>query len=325
MRKILFEILVLLFFAVSGCMAQPDGTKKDAYHIFSIKNPAELKEFFSYSPDRIPIICAHRGGDRKFFPENCIATFENTLSEVHSMIETDPRYTKDSVIVLMHDPTLERTTNGKGRVCDYTWEEIRKLRLKDSFGNLTDYHVPTLDEALEWAKSKTILVLDRKDVPINVRIKKIAEHNAASNAIVIAYSAEEAEKCYSINHDIIMEIMVGDIKLIEAFEKTGVPWKNTIGFVSHNLDINPEIFTLMHRRGVMCIAGSSRNHDLKYKSGEIGSFAELSEKYRKMITNGADIIEADLAIEAGLSLNDFVPVKKSPSKEKFFTTAKIKP
>lgn len=325
MRKILFQILVISLYAISGCLAQPDGKKKDAFHTFNINGPDELKKFFSYSPDRIPIICAHRGGDRKYYPENCIATFENTLSEVHAMIETDPRYTKDSVIVLMHDPTLERTTNGTGRVCDYTWEELKKLKLKDSFGNLTDYQIPTLDEALEWAKSKTILVLDRKDIPIDIRIKKIAEHNAVSNAIVIAYSLEEIKKCYAINHDIIMEIMVGDLKQIEAFEETDVPWENIVGFVNHNLNVNSEIFKLMHKNGAMCIVGSSRNHDLKYKSGEIRSFEELSEKYRKMITDGADIIEADLAIEAGLSLTDFIPVNKSVSKEKFFTTTKIKP
>ena len=122
-----------------------------------------------------------------------------------------------------------------------------------------------------------------------------------------------------------MEIMVGDLKQVEAFEETDVPWENIVGFVSHNLNVNPEIFNLMHRNGAMCIVGSSRNHDLKYKSGEIRSFGELSDKYRKMITDGADIIEADLAIEAGLSLTGFIPVNKSISKKKFFTTTKIKP
>lgn len=325
MRKILFQILVLSIFTISGCLAQTYNKRIDTLYTFRIENPAELKEFFSFSPDRIPIVCAHRGGDRKFFPENCIATFENTISQVHSMIETDPRYTKDSVIVLMHDPTLERTTTGTGRVSDYTWEELKKLRLKDSFGNITDYQIPTLDEALEWAKSKTILVLDRKDVTIEVSVKKITEHNAASYSIVIAYSPEEIKKCYRINGDIIMEIMVGEIKQIEAFEKTGVPLGNVICFVSHNLNINPEIFEMMHKKGAMCIVGSSRNHDLKYKSGEIKSFEELSGSYRKMITDGADIIEADLAIEAGLALNNFVPVKRSVSKRKFFTTTKINP
>lgn len=317
MIRLLNLIFLFLFFTKSVCLGQSD-TKKSSFHTFKIENPEGLRDFFSYSPDRIPLVCAHRGGDRKFFPENCIETFENTLSEVNSMIEIDPRYTKDSIIVLMHDPTLERTTNGIGKVSDYTYYELKKLRLKDAWGNLTDYRIPTLDEALEWAKTKTILVLDRKDVPIDVRIIKIVEHKAFANAMVIAYSNDEIKKSYMINPDIMMEIMLGDFGQIKAFEETGVPWKNIVGFVNHNLNINPEIFELIHKKGAMCIVGSSRNYDLKYKSGEIKSFEELSDNYRKMISEGADIIEADLAIETGLSLKDLVPVWKSISKKKFY-------
>lgn len=317
MSKLLNLIFLFSIFTVSFCSGQPDS-KNSSFHTFKIEIPNDLKDFFSYSNDRIPMVCAHRGGDRKLFPENCIATFENTLSEVNSMIEIDPRYTKDSIIVLMHDPTLERTSNGKGKVCDYTYDELKKLRLKDAWGNLTDYRIPTLDETLEWAKSKTILVLDRKDVPVEVRVKKIEEHNALANAMVIAYSIDEIKKCYMMNPDIMMEIMLGDITLIKSFEEAGVPWRNIVGFVSHNLNIDPAIFDLIHKKGAMCIVGSSRNYDLKYKSGEIKSFKELSDKYRMMIMEGADIIEADLAIEAGLSIKDLVPVSKSISKKKFY-------
>lgn len=313
-----FQLLLITLLITFGCTNQPKN-KSDTCNTFKVNNPAELRDFFSYSTDRIPFICAHRGGDRKYFPENCLATFENTLREVHAMIETDPRYTKDSLIVLMHDPTLDRTTNGTGRVCDFTLEELKKLRLKDSYGNVTDYQIPTLAEALEWSKSKTILVLDRKDVPIETRIKMIEEHKAESHAIVIAYSIDEIKESYRINPDIIMEIMLADTTQVNKFDKTGVPWENIVGFVSHSLIENPEIFKVIHTKGTMCIVGSSRNHDLSYKKGEIKSIEELSPKYIKMITDGADIIEADLAIEAGLSIKNLVPVKKSISKGKFFS------
>ena len=307
-------LLLLIAFSVITCT----NGESDSLNTFNISDAGDLKAFFSYTDDRIPFVCAHRGGDRPFFPENCIATFENTLLQVNAMIETDPRYTRDSLIVLMHDPTLERTTNGTGRVCDFTLEELKKLRLKDSYGNITDYQIPTLAEALEWSKSKTILVLDRKDVPIDTRIKMIEEHKAESHAIVIAYSIDEIKKCYGINPDIMMEIMLADTAQVNKFDKTGVPWENVVGFVSHGLVENPEIFKIIHSKGTMCIVGSSRNHDLSYKKGDIKSIEELSPKYIKMITDGADIIEADLAIEAGLSIKSSVPLMKSTSKRKFF-------
>ena len=95
------------------------------------RTPEGLQELFAPGGDALPLVSAHRGGAGKGFPENCIATFEQTLRHCWSMLEIDPRYTKDHVLVLNHDPTLERTTSGTGRVADHTLEELKQLRLKD--------------------------------------------------------------------------------------------------------------------------------------------------------------------------------------------------
>jgi len=308
--------LLLFLFLISMISCINSG--KDSLYTFHLSESSDLKDFFSYSPDRIPFVCAHRGGNREFFPENCIATFENTLSTVYSMIETDPRYTKDSVIVLIHDATLDRTTTGTGRVIDHTLEELKNLRLKDAYGNVTDYQIPTLAEALEWARSKTILVLDSKDVPVVDRIKMIEEHNASSYTLIIAYSADDIIECYRYNPEIVMEIMLADTSQIRKFEDTRIPWSNVVGFVSHNLVEETAIFDLIHNKGAMCIVGSSRNHDISFKKGKIKSLEELFPEYIKMINDGADIIEADLAIEAGLSLKDLQKAGREGSKGRFF-------
>ncbi len=73
------------------------------------------------------------------FPENCIESFEKTLSDMPSFFEIDPRMTKDSVIVLMHDATIDRTTTGKGKVSDYTYEELQRFNLVDRQGTVTPY------------------------------------------------------------------------------------------------------------------------------------------------------------------------------------------
>jgi glycerophosphoryl diester phosphodiesterase len=205
-------------------------------------------------------------------------------------------------MVLMHDPTLERTTNGKGRVADYTLEELRKLRLKDTEGNLTAYRIPTLGEAIAWAKGKTIMILDRKDVPLADRVRFITEHKTESYIMIMAYTLDEIKECHRLNPDIMMEVFIPDAKQVENFEKNGVPWANVVGFVSHNLITDTGIFDLIHAKGVKCIVGSSRNHDISFKRGQIKDQGELSAKYREMIISGADIIEADLAIEAGMAL-----------------------
>src|SRR5690606_8902479 len=248
---------VLLAWMVSGCTGKRPIANLNT---INIRTAAELKEFFTYSEDRLPIVSAHRGGPRKGFPENCIATFEYTLANTPAILEIDPRYTKDSAIVLMHDETLDRTTNGQGKVSDYTLAELRELRLKDPEGNLTDYGIPTYDEALQWAKGKTILVVDAKDVPIEVRARKIIENNAEAHAIVISYSMEDTKKCYALSADILMEMMMGTMEQVDAIDQSGVPWQNVESFVSHQLPEGNAVFEAVHQRKGLCILGSSRNY-----------------------------------------------------------------
>lgn len=282
-------------------------------HSIKTGNTAGLKDFMRYTPDRLPFICAHRGGPRKGFPENCIETFENTLAQTPAMLEIDPHYTKDGNIVLMHDATLDRTSNGHGKVVDYTLAELKKLRLKDTEGNLTSFQIPTLDEALQWAKGKTILVIDAKDVPIEVRARKIVENGAQANAIVISYSPEDTKKCYSYNKDILMEIMMGKPEFITTHDNSGVPWANVIGFVSHELPADKSIFAEVHKRGALCILGSSRNIDREFTSGKINA-EQLKNGYLSLIAHGADVIEADLGIEGGAALKELQTAKSSKSK-----------
>src|SRR5262245_33750838 len=136
--------ILSLFIIGYLCLASgASGAQKNqaALHTFNIRNASELKELLSYVEVRVPLILRHRGGALKLFPENCIATFENTLRSTHALLEVDPRYTKDGAIVLMHDATLDRTTTGAGNVADHTLAELKALRLKDPEGNITDYRI----------------------------------------------------------------------------------------------------------------------------------------------------------------------------------------
>ncbi len=290
-------------------------------HVIRVNSPADLKKFFAWSKDRLPFISSHRGGPKKGLPENCLATFENTLQHTWSVIELDPHFTKDSALVLMHDATLERTSNGKGKVSDMTLQEIRSLKLKDTEGNLTVERIPTLDEALEWAKGKTILILDEKDVSTDVRVQKIREHHAQANAMVMAYTLADAKRCYALDPTIMMETtFIHEIKDAEAFDKSGVPWQNVVVFITHTEPKEREIFEYIHKKGAMCIRGSSRTIDKEFTEGKFSGDQLLDQKYRQLVTDGADIIEADLGIEAGRGI---APLQKSKSsKQAFFTIAR---
>ena len=320
MKKISFTVKCLYAFASLFLLCFSLRSEAQM-HIIDVKSSAELKDFFKYSKDRIPFISSHRGGPLKDYPENCIKTFNNTLLHTWSLIEMDPHYTKDSAFVVMHDPTLDRTSNGHGKISDHTLDELIQLRLKDTEGNLTNERMPTFDEVLEWAKGKTMLMIDAKEVPIEVRVKKVKEHHAENNAMVMAYTLDDAKKCYALDKNIMMEaVFIHDKKTVDEFDKSGVPWENVVVFVTHTEPKEADIFDYIHAKGAMCIRGSSRTIDKDFTKGIIKDTATLYEKYRELIKSGADIIEADLGIEAGAGIK---PLQKmTGSKKKYFKIVK---
>jgi len=287
-----------------------------ALHTIDAHTPDGLRELLTPDGHRLPLVSAHRGGAADGLPENCTATFEQTLRHGWSMLEIDLRYTKDRVLVLNHDPTLERTTNGTGRVEDYTLAELKQLRLKDLHGNLTPYQMPTLDEAMQWTRGKTILVLDMKQVPVNDVVAKIEQHRAEPYVMLMAYTAAEARQCHTLNPDIMMEIMVGDRRRFDEFDATGVPWSNVIAFVGHSPPQDPNLCRLIHARGASTMAGTSRNIDRRFLDGQVTDIETLRPDYQALLTMGVDIIETDIPRHLAPLLYSQQP--PPPSKSKYF-------
>jgi glycerophosphoryl diester phosphodiesterase len=303
-------VAVLLSPLAAAVTPQPSA----GLHTIDAGTPQGLQDLFAPGSDVLPLVSAHRGGAAKDFPENCVATFEQTLRYCWSMLEIDPRYTKDHVLVLNHDPTLERTTNGTGRVIDHTLAQLKQLRLKDLQGSLTEYRMPTLDETLEWARGKTILMLDNKDVPIPDLVRKIEEHHAEAYAMLMAYSFEAIKQCHALNPNIMMEIMVGDRKRLEAFDKTGVPWRDVVAFVGHTPPQDADLCELIHAKGARCLAGTSRNIDLRFLRGRTERMESLEPDYRALLKLGVDVIETDIPRQVGPLLYATQPVPASKAK-----------
>lgn len=107
-------------------------------------------------------VVAHRG-DWRYAPENSVAAIEHSIAVGVDVVELDLQLTRDSVLIVMHDATLNRTTTGKGRVADWTLDSIRTLKLKNGCGIRTKHTVPTLEEALLAAKGRVLVNLDKAD------------------------------------------------------------------------------------------------------------------------------------------------------------------
>ncbi|MGW2252230.1 glycerophosphodiester phosphodiesterase [Kitasatospora sp. NPDC001660] len=133
-----------------------------------------------------PVVIGHRGAPQNA-PENTMASFETALRQGADWLETDVQTTRDGVPILMHDPSVDRTTNGKGAIGDLTAAQIAALRVTVGPGPAEP--VPTLEQLLErLAGSDATLLMEIKWQRRPEDVTRIAKLAAASGARVIMYS-----------------------------------------------------------------------------------------------------------------------------------------
>jgi glycerophosphoryl diester phosphodiesterase len=109
-----------------------------------------------------PLIVAHRGYRAKY-PENTLASFRASLDAGVQMIELDVMLSKDRKVVVIHDATLERTTNGCGPVNGYTIKELKALDAGSWFqSRFAGEQIPTLEEVLDHVRGRTMVNIEIK-------------------------------------------------------------------------------------------------------------------------------------------------------------------
>lgn len=125
-------------------------------------------------------VIAHRGGNGRA-PENSREAICNAISVGINWIEVDARTTRDGQIVIFHDSTLGRTTNGRGFICRKTLRQLRKYRLAN---NET---IPTLDETLDIVADRANLWIDIKGgIKTAEKIVKIVRAKNAESSVVMS-------------------------------------------------------------------------------------------------------------------------------------------
>lgn len=284
-------------------------------NVLKFKNVKELKEFFKHGEINYPIISGHRGGMTKGFPENSMETFANTLKYMPSFFEIDPRLTKDSVVVLMHDATLERTTNGSGKLADYTYAEIQKLRLKDPEGNVTDAKIPTLKEAILWSKGKTVMNLDKKDVPLEMTAQILKECNNEAVMLTV-HNAKQAKFYLEQNPNWMLSVHIKTKKAYDEYVKAGIPWESIIAYIGPEYTPeNKELLKLLQEKKVMVMISSAPTFD------KLPNPAERAKAFVEIFKGGADILESDLPVEVAIAIKNLIP-EKTPQ-HKYLGKAKL--
>ncbi|MDE6182363.1 MAG: glycerophosphodiester phosphodiesterase, partial [Eubacteriales bacterium] len=102
-------------------------------------------------------IFAHRGASA-YAPENTMEAFKLAIKQNADGIEIDVHLTKDNHVVVIHDETIDRVSNGKGFVRDYTLEELRQFSYNYNFNQYENVKIPTLEDVLELIKPTNLIL-----------------------------------------------------------------------------------------------------------------------------------------------------------------------
>jgi len=150
-------------------------------------------------------ICAHRG-EHEVNPENTLPAFKAAVDMGAHMIEFDVRLTKDKKPVIMHDRTVDRTTNGTGLVSEFTFAEIRKLdagsRKSDEFKGVK---VPTLQEVLDMMPENVWLNVHLKgDKELGKIVAEVIRDKKRMKQAVIACDSKVLAGVHEVGHDFLI-------------------------------------------------------------------------------------------------------------------------
>lgn len=177
---------------------------------------------------RLPWVIAHRGASGHA-PENTLAAFERAVQLGATFIETDLHLTRDAHFVAIHDNTLERTTNGRGAVHDFTLRELRHLDAGKWFDReFMDEHIPTLEETLEFSRKHDIvfyleLKYDAAWGMHHALVAALRNAESAARTVVISFDPATLRAVHKLEPSLMIGLLLEDagVDFVGIAAKTG--------------------------------------------------------------------------------------------------------
>lgn len=236
---------------------------------------------------------AHRGFSG-CYPENTMLAFEKAIEVGADGIELDVQLTKDGEVVIIHDETIDRTTDGKGEVSSYTYEELQKFDASFKFrGQMGFNKIPTLREYFELVKNTNLVT----NIELKTGIKEYLGIEEKVWDLIKEYKLEEKVIISSFNHYSIMRM-----KKIAPTLK--------YGFLSETWIVDAGKYT--YNLGVQCYHPYFPNmtkeivEEIKSYGIEINTFTvNKEEDMRDLIEKGIDIIIGNYPDLAKKIINEY--------------------
>ena len=156
------------------------------------------------------VVIAHRG-NHVAAQENTLAAFQNAINVGADYVEIDLRTSKDSQLVIMHDGTVNRMTNGIGKVSDLTWAELKQLKvIEKNHPEWPEQSIPLFSEVLKLCKGKINIYLDFKNADVNASYQALKKAGMQHSVIVYINAAHQLVEWKKIAPQIPLMVSLPD-------------------------------------------------------------------------------------------------------------------
>ncbi|QKZ12551.1 glycerophosphodiester phosphodiesterase family protein [Spirosoma sp. KUDC1026] len=246
-----------------------------------------LEQTLGYQPARAkPLLLAHRGGPASDETENSLETFRHMYQQVpEAIIEMDVRMTADSVLVLLHDDDIARTTTGQGSLKSMTWAELKQLQLRDLEGKPTNQRMPMFDDVLKWGAGKVVMAIDAKPGTDLTKMMKLIDRSGALNSVfIICYSVADARQLRETYPDLWVALGFERPEQIETVAQS-IKLHHLIALASRQ---EADFYRQFHDKGIVCTVGTYGPKNLDEQP-----MTSVADEYRSYVKTGADILTTD--------------------------------
>ena len=214
------------------------------------------------------VVYAHRGAS-EYYPENTLSSFYSGVDMGANGIENDIQRTKDGVLVVFHDDTLERVTDGSGNISDYTYEELLRFTVKNEKYGRAD-KIMTFDEFLKyfgWRELTFAIELKQYGIAGEV-IDIIDRYGVRDKVIITSFKYEELQAAREYDKDIRLGWLywgetdcerVQKLKAINAFQAC-----------PKAADLTEDVLKLIYENGFECRAWGIADTDIMKRATDMG-------------------------------------------------------
>ncbi len=264
--------------------------------LFAISTLVQCSNSETLLPERG--ICAHRG-ENKTNPENTLSAFGAAVKLGAQMIEFDVRLTKDKIPVIMHDKSVDRTTNGTGLVSELMFQEIRTFDAGSwKSGKFKGEKVPTLPEVLDVIPGNIWMNIHLKgDKELGMVVAKTILERGQTKHAVIACNREVLEGVKT----------VGDEFIICNMERQG----NRSEYVTETINSKFPFIQLLIKRKDETLAGDIKR--LNDNSVKVNYYhSETAEETTNLFNMGVDFVLTN-NLDEMLSVAESIGIKRVKS------------